>query len=143
VFAVGHRDESRPVILVVDDEENQRLYYRDELEDAGYAVITAASGPEALEIVQQRKVHLVLLDIAMPGMDGVETLARLLDIDRQLPIVINTAYSDYRDDFTTWAADAYVTKSSDPATLHQRIREILAERGIDQPKPSQGAADCE
>lgn len=132
-------NEQRPVILVVDDEENQRLYYQEELEDAGYAVITAASGPEALEVVKSQHVDLVILDIAMPGMDGVETLARLLDIDRQLPVLINTAYSDYRDDYMTWAAEAYVTKSSNPEHLHAQIREALIKRGV-TPPPEAGRA---
>mgnify|MGYP001051676794 CR=1 FL=1 len=134
---------SRPVILVVEDDANQRLYYQEELEDAGYTVLTAASGPEALKIVREQKVDLVLLDIAMPGMDGVETLARMLDVNRELPVVLNTAYSDYRDDFMAWAADGYVTKSSDPTQLHEAIRAALAKHSIQLPARDEGTTSSE
>ena len=127
-------EERKPVILVVDDDEHQLVAYQQELEDAGYEVLTAASGQEAIEVVRNQHVDLVLLDIAMPVMDGIETLARLLAIDRQLPVILNTAYSSYRDDFMTWAAEAYVTKSSDPTELHKAIREALEKRGIKPPE---------
>jgi two-component system response regulator (stage 0 sporulation protein F) len=125
--------QTRPVILVVDDEEHQRLYYQEELEAAGFAVLTAASGPEALQIVEREPVDLVLLDIAMPGMDGIETLTRLVDLKRDLPVIIITAYSDYHDDFTTWTAAAYVVKSANPAFLHRCIAEVLSKRGVALP----------
>ncbi|MCD6351141.1 MAG: response regulator [Armatimonadetes bacterium] len=129
--------KSRPVILVVEDDANQRLYYQEELEAAGYEVVTASSGPEAVEKVSAGGIDLVLLDIGMPGMDGIEALARILDIDRELPVILNTAYSDYRDDFMTWTAEAYVTKSSDPSLLHKHIRDALLKHGI-QPPPETG-----
>jgi CheY-like chemotaxis protein len=128
-------------ILVVDDDENQRLLYRQELELAGYEVETAANGPQAIERVQRGGIDVVLLDIAMPGMDGVEVLGRILDVDRQLPVILNTAYSSYKEDFMTWAAEAYVTKSGDLSELRLRIVEALQKRGIPVPKnprPSAG-----
>ncbi len=120
-------------VLVVDDDENQRLLYRQELELAGYTVETAANGPQAIECVQQGDTDVVLLDIAMPGMDGLEVLQRILDIDRELPVILNTAYSSYKDDFMTWAAVAYVTKSGDLSELHYRLAEALEKRGIAVP----------
>lgn len=126
-----------PTILVVDDDENQRLLYRQELERVGYEVKTAATGPEAVEQVSQGGIDLVVLDIVMPGMDGVEVLGRLLDLDRQLPVILNTAYSSYKEDFMTWAAEAYVTKSGDLSELRDKIREALEKRGLACPdKPS-------
>ena len=126
-------ENGRPVVLVVDDEEHQRLLYREELEDAGYKVLVAGSGPEAVEIATHQHVDLVLLDIAMPGMDGIETMSRLFNINRCLPVVIHTAYSDFQDDFTTWAADAYVIKSSDLTGLLQTLRDVLERRGLPAP----------
>lgn len=124
-------------ILVVDDDENQRLLYRQELELSGYEVETAANGPQAIERVQQGGIDVVLLDIAMPGMDGVETLGRILDVDRSLPVILNTAYSSYKEDFMTWAAEAYVTKSGDLSELRTRLAEVLAKRNL--PAPGQAA----
>jgi CheY-like chemotaxis protein len=138
---VSNESRLAPLILVVEDDANQRLYYEEELEEAGYRVVTAGSGPEALEIVRQGGVDLVVLDIGMPGMDGIETLARILDINRELPIVLNTAYSNYRDDFMTWAADAYVTKSSNPTKLLEAIREALVKRGIPAPEQTDETAE--
>ena len=126
-----------PKILVVDDDDNQRLLYRQELELAGYDVETAANGPQAITRVAAGGIDVVLLDIAMPGMDGVEALSRILDVDRQLPVILNTAYSSYKEDFMTWAAEAYVTKSGDLTELRRRIREALEKRG----KPCPDAVD--
>jgi CheY-like chemotaxis protein len=122
---------------VVDDDDNQRLLYRQELELAGYEVETAANGPQAIERVQQGGIDVVLLDIAMPGMDGVEVLSRILGIDRQIPVILNTAYSSYKEDFTTWVAEAYVTKSGDLSELRDRLAEALTKRGIPCPDAAQ------
>ena len=100
-------------ILVVDDEEDIRLLYQEELREAGYQVTVAADGHEALRMVQQGRPDLMVVDIKMPGMDGVELLRRVREIYRDLPIIICTAYGDFKYDFGTWASDAYLTKSAD------------------------------
>lgn len=125
-----------PTILVVDDDANQRLLYQQELERVGYEVKTAATGSQAVEQVSQGGIDLVVLDIVMPGMDGVEVLGRLLDLNRQLPVILNTAYSSYKEDFMTWAAEAYVTKSGDLSELRDKIREALTNRGMASPGKS-------
>ena len=112
-------------ILIVDDDEHQRLLYKEELELEGYEVILTASGQEAVAPVGDSEIDCVVLDIAMPGMNGVETLAKMLDIDRQLPIILHTAYPSYKDDFMTWAAEAYVIKSSDLSELKEQIAKAL------------------
>lgn len=127
-------ERRRPVMLVVDDEEHRRVLHEELLSRAGYAVMTAASGPEALDMVQRESVDLVLLDIAMPGMDGIEAMVKMFDGHRQLPVIIYTAYSTYRDDFMTWTAEAYVTKESSPAELLRAIRETLEKRGLECPE---------
>ncbi len=117
-----------PTVLIADDDQNQRLLYREELAFEGYDVIEAADGPEAVSIVEAGGVDMVVLDIAMPGMDGVAAMSRILEIDNKMPVLLNTAYSTYKDDFMTWAADAYVVKSSDLSELKQRIAETLGTR---------------
>ena len=114
-------------ILVVDDEKHIRELYKSELEDEGYAVLLAGSGEEALEVVEHNTPDLILLDIQMPGMDGIEALEKLIGQDRGIPIILNTAYSHYREDFTTWGADAYVVKSSDTSKLKEEIKRLLGE----------------
>jgi len=114
-------------ILVVDDEKHICELYRGELEDEGYSVTVAHSGKEPLAQVEANPPDLIVLDIQMPGMDGIETLERLLGRDKGIPVILNTAYSHYKDDFTTWGADAYVVKSSDTTKLKKEIKRLLGE----------------
>ena len=113
-------------ILVVDDEENIRLLYQEELEEEGYTVEVAAHGQEALEKVNAFQPHLVTLDIRMPGMDGVETLRKIREVQRDLPVILCSAYGEYKQDLTTWASDAYVIKTSDLTELKGTIRTLLS-----------------
>jgi two-component system response regulator (stage 0 sporulation protein F) len=114
-------------ILVVDDEEDIRLLYQVELGEAGYQVTVAADGHEALRMVQQDRPDLMTVDIKMPGMDGIELLRRVREIYRDLPIIISTAYGDFKYDFGTWASDAYLTKSADLAELKDKVHELLGD----------------
>jgi two-component system response regulator (stage 0 sporulation protein F) len=116
-------------ILVVEDEKNLRALYEEELSAEGYEVVVAGSGEEALEILETSRPDLVVLDIRMPGMDGIEALGRILGKDRSIPVVINTAYSSYKNNFMTWAANAYVVKSSDLSELKATIRKLLQDLG--------------
>ncbi|MBI4572664.1 MAG: response regulator [candidate division NC10 bacterium] len=116
------------IILVVDDEEAIRFLYQEELGEAGYHVEVASDGQEALRMVQQRRPDLMTVDIRMPGMDGIELVRRVREIHRDLPIIICTAYDDFKYDFGTWASDAYITKSADLEKLKGKIRELLGER---------------
>lgn len=113
-------------LLVVDDEVNQGLLYEQELEDDGYEVDVVNSGAEALEMVKINSYDLVVLDIGMPEMDGLETLGRLLGIDNKILVILCTAYPSYKDNFMSWAADAYVVKSMDLTELKEKIKESLA-----------------
>jgi CheY-like chemotaxis protein len=113
-------------ILVVDDEENIRLLYREELEEEGYSVDVAAHGKEALDKLNTFKPDLITLDIKMPGMDGVETLRRIREVQRDLPVILCSAYGEYKQDLTTWASDAYVIKASDLTDLKGTIKTLLS-----------------
>ena len=114
-----------PTILVVEDDTNQRALYQEELIDEGYQVLAAGDGKEALAHVRAQKPDLVILDINMPVMDGLDTLSQLLEHDGQIPVIINTAYASYQDSFTTWSADAYIVKSSDLSELKATVRRLL------------------
>jgi len=115
-------------ILVVEDEQHQRELYAMELQDEGYEVDQAANGREAVEKVKANKYDLVVLDIRMPEMDGIEALGKILSRDKKIPIIIYTAYSNYKSNFMTWTAVAYITKSSNLDELKGKIQEILAGR---------------
>ncbi len=115
------------LVLLVEDEANQRLLYQTELVDEGYEVELAADGREALEKLEARRPDIIILDISMPNMDGIETLGNVLSRDNSIPVILHTAYSSYKDNFMTWSADDYVVKSSDLTELKDRIRLALGE----------------
>lgn len=121
-------------ILVVDDEENIRLLYSEELKDAGYEVDTAKDAKEAQKKIDIQKPDLITLDIRMPGIDGIEFLRRFRENDKTTPVVLCTAYSDYKQDFRIWASEAYVVKSSNLEPLKTTIKEVL-EKSAQQSKP--------
>jgi|GraSoiStandDraft_41_1057321.scaffolds.fasta_scaffold447830_2 DNA-binding response OmpR family regulator len=119
-------------LLIVDDEKNLRALYQAELGDEGYEVIMASDGREALRFLESEKPDLVVLDIRMPGPDGLETMGRMLSQDNRLPVILNTAYSSYKESFLSWSADAYVVKSSDLTELKTKIREVLDARAAEE-----------
>lgn len=115
-------------ILIVDDEENIRFLYEQELLDEGYEIILARDGKECLEMVKQQAPDLIILDIRMPRMDGLEAIGKIIEINKDIPIIINSAYPTYKDDFMSWAADAYVVKSYDLDSLKITIRDVLEKK---------------
>lgn len=124
----GTASGSSPLVLVVEDDANQRSLYQEELADDGFRVITASDGREALEVAQAQLPDLVVLDVNMPRMDGLDTLSALLETNRSVPVIIHSAYASYQDSFASWAADAYIVKSSDLSELKNTARRLLASR---------------
>lgn len=125
-------------ILVVDDEENIRLLYKEELTDAGYEVDTARDAMDADKKIPLFRPDLITLDIKMPGMDGLEYLRKFREKDKATPVVLCTAYADYKRDFQVWASDAYWVKSSNIEQLKATIREVLEQRAKQKGGGTQG-----
>ena len=115
-------------ILLVEDDKNQCLLYEQELRLEDYEVITAIDGKEALEKVQEQPPDLIIMDICMPKMDGIEAMGMILSKHKGIPIIINTAYSSYKDNFMSWLANAYIIKSSDLTELKNKIKELLTKK---------------
>lgn len=113
-------------LLIVEDEENLRDLYAEELEESGYEVSRASNGKEAIELVRKKDFDLVIMDIRMPEMDGIETLGKIISLERKIPVIIYTAYSNYKSNFMTWTADAYLTKSSNLDELKEKISELTS-----------------
>jgi DNA-binding response OmpR family regulator len=113
-------------VLVVDDETRIVELARDYLEHAGFAVITATDGPSALTAVRVRKPDLLVLDLGLPGMDGLD-VARTIRRDSTLPIIMLTARDDELDRVLGLeiGADDYVTKPFSPRELVARVRAIM------------------
>ena len=112
-------------ILLVDDEESIHLLYRAELEENGYKVYSALSGRDALQNFKIISPDLIILDINMPGMNGIEILRQIKEINPHLPVVLCTAYQEYKQDLGVWASDDYIVKSSDLNDLKDAVHHIL------------------
>jgi two-component system alkaline phosphatase synthesis response regulator PhoP len=113
-------------ILVVDDEPKIVALARDYLEHAGFAVIAAGDGPAALALARSRRPDLVVLDLGLPGLDGLD-VARALRRDSDVPILMLTARTDEADRIAglELGADDYVSKPFSPREMVARVRAIL------------------
>ncbi len=112
-------------ILIVDDEPGLRLLYSDELKDEGYEVVTAANCTEAAKLLKERDIDLVVLDIQIKQESGLEMLQKIVQEQKELPVILCSAYNCYKDDFSSWLADAYIVKNSDLGELKQEIARQL------------------
>jgi len=113
-------------ILLAEDEEHLRFLYEEELGEEGYQVTSARNGKEALQKLEDTRPDLVILDIAMPVMNGLEALARIRERrDGKIPVILHTSYERYRQDPVGRSADAYVLKSIDMDELKEKIKELI------------------
>lgn len=110
-------------VMVVDDRVGIRKLLHEVLHGAGYNVITAAGGSEAIEIIRQQSVDLVLLDMKMSGMDGLETLTLLKNVCPKVIIMIMTAYEELEvlKEASRRGAAGYISKPFDIEELKDVI----------------------
>ena len=112
-------------ILLIDDEESIHLLYREEFEEEGYEVHSALSGEEALEKVALINPDLVILDINMPGMNGIDVLRRLKEMNSKMPVILSSAYQEFKQDLASWASDDYIVKSSNLDEVKESVKRHL------------------
>jgi DNA-binding response OmpR family regulator len=113
-------------VLVVDDEPRIVQLVRDYLEHGGFSVLTASDGPSALRSARTARPDLVILDLGLPGLDGLD-VARALRRDGEVPLIMLTARSDESDKLVglELGADDYLTKPFSPKELVARVRAVL------------------
>lgn len=118
--------EQRPLVLIVDDEQLMRDLIADYLSDEGYDVLQAGNGTEALSILREESVDLVVLDLMMPGMNGYEVCAELREFSNALVIML-TAKSEEEDKLLGYESgvDDYVAKPFSPKVLSAKISVLL------------------
>ena len=114
-------------LLVIDDEGDIRHLYAAELEDEGHTVVTCGNRNDAIDQLRHQVFDLVILDIQLDQESGLELLQQITREREKIPVVLCSAYSCYKDDFSSWLADAYVVKSSDLDELKNEVRRILAQ----------------
>lgn len=124
-------------VLVVDDEKSLRDFVRRNLEVRGYHVFTASNGVEALAIFEQGNIHLVIMDIMMPHMDGLEATRRIRE-QSHVPIIILTAMGEEADKVRAFdlGADDYLTKPFGVGELLGRVKAVL--RRVDWSEAASG-----
>jgi len=123
----------RPLVLVVDDDQSVRESFRLILEDE-FEVVDVPDGPRALEIARSTSVDLVLLDIRLPDMDGIEVLERLKAIDEQIEVVLVTAVKTVKTAVAAMKLGAfdYLTKPFDEDDLLAVVRRALERRALER-----------
>jgi len=115
-------------ILITDDDERQRDTLREIVEPEGYRTLLASSGEEALDIVQQESIHLVLLDMHMPSLNGLDTLRLVHQIREALPCILVTGDTSdvlMRQAFQAHAYSVIHKPVSRPVVLHTVVRALM------------------
>ncbi|MBI4765471.1 MAG: response regulator [Deltaproteobacteria bacterium] len=114
-------------ILIADDEESLQRLYQEEFEEEGYEVILAGNGQEVLSRLEDpdHVPDLIIMDIRMPGMNGIDTLRIIKEKYPKMPVILCSAYSEFKQDFSVWASDDYVVKSSDLTELKEAVKRHL------------------
>jgi DNA-binding response OmpR family regulator len=123
-------------ILIVDDEPNVRLVFRTALESAGYAVSEVEDGESALDRLEESSADLVLLDLKMPGIGGMETLRRLRDAGNDVPVVIVTAHGSIPDAVQAmkFGAIDFLSKPLRPEALRKIVGEVFRRHAHPEPR---------
>lgn len=120
--------DTRPLVLVADDDKDILQLLRLRLELLGYGVVQAANGVEALELAREKNPALAILDVMMPGLDGLEVARQLRAANSRIPIMLLTARIQESDVSAGLdaGADAYLGKPFDATDLRNKVEELLA-----------------
>ena len=128
------QSEGKTTILVIDDEQGVRDLFAKVLSRQDYNVLTAASGADGIQVAREQKVNLILLDIKMPGMDGLETLRRLKKVSPETAVIIITGFGTLqtsRKALKLGAVD-YITKPFDLDFALSVIKDTLLKNSLEE-----------
>lgn len=119
--------ETTKTLLIVDDQQGIRLLLKEVFEREGYRTMIAGSGKEALELTQHSCPDMVLMDMKMPGMDGIELLKRLKNRNQQCKVIMMTAYGEMGvvEESMNWGVMRHFTKPFDVFELRDAVRELI------------------
>lgn len=113
-------------ILLVDDEPSIQIVYREEFEDEGYEVLSALNGEDGLEIFKTEKPDIVILDIHMPGMNGIDVLRQMKMLRSDIPVILSSAFQEFQSDISSWASEEYIVKSGNLDGLKEAVKRHLS-----------------
>jgi DNA-binding NtrC family response regulator len=111
--------------MCIDDEPNLLKLYERTFAGDGYKVVSAQTKLEAIEQLNRSTVDLVVLDIKLGEEDGLELLREFRLKDPNMPVILNSAYSNYKSDFQSWLASEYLVKSADLTELKSAVKRLL------------------
>ena len=119
-------------VLVVDDEWEIRDVLSNFLTEKGYEVILAENGEEAIELAARENPHVIMLDVVMPGIDGIETCRRLKEVEktRSIPVIMITAFPDKEIEAYLEGADDFVVKPFNMVEISFRVESMLRIRHL-------------
>jgi len=131
-FSLEMKPESEGTILIVDDEEVIRDFFKRTLTE--YRVLTAASGEEAIYIVKKDRPDLVLLDIRMPGIDGIETLRQIKSIDKSIAVIMLSAHGTLKTSIEAARLGAYdsIAKPFDLGEMKLVVQDALVSKSAEK-----------
>jgi two-component system cell cycle response regulator DivK len=125
----------RPLVLIVEDNPRNLKLARDVLDHNGYRVLEAATAEDGLVLARERRPQLVLMDVGLPGMDGVQALVRLRadPATAGIPVAALTAFAmkDDRERFLAAGFDAYLEKPLDVRAFPREVERLLARAGTE------------
>ena len=120
-------------ILVIEDQEDNRKILRDLLTNAGFTILEAVTGEDGVDAAQQHSPDLILMDVQLPGIDGLEATRRIKAVPalKPIPLIVVTSYALSGDDAKARAAgaDDYVTKPFSPRALLAKVRQHRGANG--------------
>ena len=113
-------------VLLADDDARIRMVFRKKLEDNGYSIEEADNGEDAWKLLQEQQYGIAVLDMKMPGLHGLELLARLTAAGGKLPVIICSAYEQLQEEFvvSTYPKLRYLTKQVDVNKLVALVKEL-------------------
>ena len=115
------------VVLIEDDKVIRESYAFLINKTASFQVVNAyASAEQAFKSIKNDDPLIVLLDVELPGMNGIEALNEIKNTNKNLPVILCSAYGEFKQDFSSWASDGYVVKSADTKELKQTIKDLLS-----------------
>lgn len=124
-------NKDKTLVLIADDEEDIKIILSMYLENMGYDIVTAYDGLDALETIKERKPDIILMDIMMPTLDGIEVVRQIKAIDslKDIPVIMLTAaaHSSMVEKAMAAGAEDYIAKPFEPEKVHEVIQHILNE----------------
>ncbi|TET16543.1 MAG: response regulator [Candidatus Cloacimonadota bacterium] len=125
---VKQKGGSMKKILIADDDPNIRLIFQTTLQRSGYNVITASSGIQALELLLHEEPDLIILDIKMPDVHGIEVLGLIRESENNIPVIMCSAFEGMKEDFVIKSSNIfeYLVKPVDLKILNAVVKRALA-----------------